>query len=55
MSTTTFMGCTAPNHKGQSASEFSNASREICSAEVPRTKARAADAGGMLFLNSVAA
>jgi hypothetical protein len=47
MSTTTFMGCTAPNHKGQSASEFSNASREICSAELPRTKPCAMDAGQM--------
>lgn len=55
MRTTTNMPCVGKSHKRREASDFSVASREICSAELPRTEARAADAGGMLFLNSVAA
>ncbi len=55
MRTTSNMPCVAKSHKGREASDFSDAPKNICSAELPRSDAGAADAEGMLFLNLVRA
>lgn len=55
MRTTYIVPYVGDTHKPWNASDFSDAPKNICSAELPRSDAGAADAEGMLFLNLVRA